>query len=79
MAPGRLAPRAFEITCDRCRISAPMVLLSHATEDELRCNGPLDAIERATRRGFEMTFRIERRHILVTRSLCRACARLFVN
>ena len=56
-----------------------MVILSHPEEDELRLNGPLEAIERATRRGFEMTFRIESRHILVTRSLCRACARLLVN
>ena len=79
MALGRLAPRAFGITCDRCRVSAPMVILSHAEEDELGFNGPLDAIECATSRGFDLTFRIERRHILVTRSLCRACARLFVN
>ena len=79
MALARLAPRAFGITCDRCRVSAPMVILSHPEEDELRLNGPLEAIERATRRGFEMTFRIESRHILVTRSLCRACARLLVN
>lgn len=56
-----------------------MVILAHTEEDELRFNGPLAAIERATSRGFDLTVRVERRRILVTRSLCRACARSFLN
>ena len=38
-----------------------MVILSQADEDELGFNGSLEAIERATSRGFDLTFRMERR------------------
>lgn len=79
MALDRVALGAFGISCDRCRSAAPTVVLRSAEEDEVQYYGPLEAIECATRRGFDLSFRMELRCVVVTRSLCPCCARLLVN
>lgn len=76
----RVGPRAFGVSCDRCRRTAPTVILGVRVDRDVGLHGSLDAIECAKQKGFELSFRIEDNgRVVVSRCLCRFCARIVWN
>jgi hypothetical protein len=76
----RVGPRAFGVSCDRCKRTAPTVIVGMARDREVATHGVLDAIECAREKGFELAFCVEESgRVVVTRCVCPSCARLALN